>query len=107
MRFHHHVPAERLTEDYRLRLLNGMQSNGPLGKVYLRVASGEIAQPVRHFWLKELLYTIKDGILLPVSDEVDKPRDLRRMLRNIRYLVSERSRYDAAVNQVLAYKSQW
>jgi glycosyltransferase involved in cell wall biosynthesis len=106
MRFHHHVPAERLTKDYRLRLLNGMQSNGPLGKVYLRVASGEIAQPVRHFWLKELLYTIKDVILLPVSDEVDKPRDLRRMLRNIRYLVSERSRYDAAVNQVLAYKSQ-
>ncbi len=107
MRFHHHIPADRLTEDYRQRLLNGMQSNGPLGRVHLRVASGEITQPVRHFWLKELLYTIKDMVLLPLSDEVDKPRDLRRMLRNIRYLISERGRYDAAVNQVLAYAQKF
>lgn len=107
MRFHHHVPKDRLTEDYRLRLMNGMQSNGPLGGIYLRLAKDEIREPVRLFWLKELIYTVRDLFLLPVTSVMDKKREQRRIVNNIRYFVRERGRYDAAVNQVLAYKSQW
>jgi glycosyltransferase involved in cell wall biosynthesis len=107
MRFHHHIPADRLSEDYRERLLDGMQSNGPLGRIYLRVGNGEIAQPVRHFWIKELIYTLKDLLLLPISNEEDKTRELKRMMNNIRYFMIERNRFDDAVNGVLRFKLSW
>jgi glycosyltransferase involved in cell wall biosynthesis len=103
LRFYHHVPADRLTEDYRKRLLMGMHSNGPLGGIYLRIANGEIDRPVKYFWVKELGYTLRDALALPFGRMKDKKQELRRMVRNIRFFLIKRGEYDAAVNEVLAY----
>lgn len=107
LRFHHHVPADRLTEDYRKRLLNGMHANGPLGGIYLRIAKGEISKPVSYFWLKELAYTLLDIFHLPFGTMKENGLELKRMMRNIRYFVAERGRYDDAVNQVLTYVNRF
>lgn len=106
MRFAHHIPRERLTEEYRERLLRGMGSNGPLGNIYLRVAKGEFPAPVRLFWLKELAYTLLDLLKLPFTGRCTVP-EIRRMGTNIRYFISERGNYDRAVNQVLAFHRQF
>lgn len=106
MRFQHHVPANRLTPDYRERLLKGMYANGPLGGIYLRIAKGELHRPKRLFWLKELLYTLKDLILLPFGKEPNRQQETWRMWNNIRYFIRERSNYDRAIIQVLDYKQR-
>lgn len=105
MRFHHHIPPARLTEDYRQRLLKGMHANGPLGRIYLRIAKNEIQQPVRFFWFKELAYTLRD-LLMTLAKGKDKKGEQWRLTNNIRYLLRERSNYDAAINQLLAYKER-
>ena len=100
--FHHHVPADRLTEDYRERLLNGMHANGPLGGIYLRIARGEVRTPVKYFWFKELAYTLLDIFHLPFGG-MNKKKEFKRMTRNVRYFLTQREKYDSAVNEVLAY----
>ncbi len=104
MRFHHHVPKDRLTEDYRLRLMNGMQSNGPLGGIYLRLAKDEIREPVRFFWLKEFLYTLNDMLALHFTDVENKKMEHSRMMNNLRYFFRERGNYDKVINQILNYR---
>lgn len=107
LRFHHHIPADRLSGDYRERLLNGMQSNGPLGRIYLRVGKGEISEPVKIFWFKEFIYTFLSLLALPFSSMREKGREFRRMTRNISYFLKERGNYDDTVNQVLAYAQRF
>ncbi len=106
MHFHHHVPKDRLTEDYRLRLMNGMQSNGPLGGVYLRIAKGEIRNPVQLFWIKEFLYTFRDLFVLQISKVGNKRMEHSRMMNNLRYFLKERGNYDKVINQILSYKNR-
>lgn len=106
MRFHHHIPASRLTEDYRQRLLKGMHANGPLGRIYLRIAKGEIQKPVRLFWFKELVYTLRDLLLLPFAKTKNKSDERWRLMNNISYFIRERSKYDAAINQLLAFRER-
>ncbi|MCF8256646.1 MAG: glycosyltransferase family 2 protein [Flavobacteriales bacterium] len=106
LRFHHHVPADRLTEDYRQRLLKGMHANGPLGGIYLRVANGAIRRPVRLFWFKELVYTLIDLVLLPFSKTEDRKAERWRMMYNMQYLVRERGNYDQAIEQLMYYRDR-
>ncbi len=106
LKFYHHVPAERLTEEYRQRLLEGMQANGPLGGIYLRVAKGYITGPVRFFWLKELIYTLIYAIKLPFNGAVANKRQERRRIKiNLNYFLKERHRYGQKVNELIRYKN--
>ena len=105
MKFHHHVPNDRLTEKYRNKLRKGMFSNGPIGGIYLRIAKGEITNSVRMFWVKELVYTMLYLIKLPLDTRiVNKRLEFYRVFNNIRHFIRLRSQYDEKINRLLEYK---
>lgn len=106
LKFYHHIPAERLTENYRTRLLDGMQANGPLGGLYLRVTKGYITGPVRFFWLKELIYTLIYAVKFPFKKSIkNKKQEWKRIKINLNYFLKERHRYDQKVNELIRYKN--
>jgi glycosyltransferase involved in cell wall biosynthesis len=105
LKFYHQIPSERLTENYRNRLLDGMQANGPLGNIYIRVNKGELQNPVHHFWIKECMYTLLYMLKLPFNKSIkDKKREWKRIRINLRYFLTERNEYDKKVNGLLHYK---
>jgi glycosyltransferase involved in cell wall biosynthesis len=104
LKFYHHVPADRLTEDYRKRLLEGIQANGPAAKIYLRIAKGEIKEKVRLFWFKELIYTLFSALFLPFNKLTPlNSKELKRIWININYYLMERVNYDKKINIVLDF----
>lgn len=106
LKFYHHIPAQRLTESYRHRLLEGMQANGPLGNIYIRVNKGEFPDRVHNFWIKELVYTLLYSLQFPFNKAIkDKKREWKRIQINLRYFLKERGQYDEKVNGLLLYKN--
>ncbi len=103
MKFLHHVPADRLTPLYRKRLIKGMNSNGPLAWIYLRVWKNNITKEVSNFWVKELLYSFKDfmNILFKLNSG-----DTKKIIKsNILFYLSYRSEFDKKFNQVVKYRN--
>src|SRR5690606_22710847 len=99
-----HIPAERLTNDYLERLIDGIGLNGPLSRIHLRIGKGEIRKPVHLFWLKESVYTLWDFITSFFNSKYEKPAEARKVFRrNLHYFLKLRSRYDQLVNRTLDY----
>lgn len=104
LRFEHHIPTERLTNDYLERLIDGIGLNGPLSRIHLRIGKGEIRKPVHLFWLKESVYTLWDFITSFFNSKYEKPAEARKVFRrNLHYFLKLRSRYDQLVNRTLDY----
>lgn len=99
--FNHHLRPSRLTEEYRSSLLTMFKVGFPAGKLYLRIFSGELSKPIKLFWLKELLYTLKDGIKIPFLKSTDRILELKRSLAQMRFFIIERSNYDKKYHKLL------
>lgn len=104
LKFYHHLPAGRLTEEYSNRLLNAMVTSNFSGKLYPRVFSGEITRPIPFFWIKELLYTLMYIFKIPFRDIPDKLQDLKRSIGQARYLLRVRSEHDKNLRYLLDLK---
>jgi len=100
LRFKHHIPSNRLTNEYRNKLLAGMIDNAPLAGAYLRIWKNNITQQVRFFWVKELLYAFKAYLL-------NRDNEYKKILKlNIRFYFQFRSKYDDSFNQIINYRNR-
>ena len=99
--FNHHLRLSRLTEDYRNSLLTMFKVGFPVGKLYLRIFSGELRKPINFFWLKELIYTLKDTTKIPFLKSTDRLLEWKRSVSQIRYFLSARSKYDKTYHKLL------
>jgi glycosyltransferase involved in cell wall biosynthesis len=106
LKFYHHLPAGRLTEEYRLRLISALHVGSVVGKLYPRIFFGELTKPIKLFWLKELVYTILHIVKLPFLGIKNKMLDLKRSLFQAGYLMRERSKYDKKLEYLLALKTK-
>jgi glycosyltransferase involved in cell wall biosynthesis len=104
--FNHHLRPSRLTEEYKNSLLKMFKVGFPVGKLYLRIFSGELRKPIKFFWLKELLYTLKDTPKIPFLKGADRILEWKRSIAQMKYFMSARSNYDKTYLQLLTiYKS--
>jgi glycosyltransferase involved in cell wall biosynthesis len=101
LQFNHHLRPSRLTEEYKNSLLTMFKVGFPVGKLYLRIFSGELRKPIKLFWLKELLYTLKDTTKIPFLNGDDRILEWKRSLSQIKYFMSARSNYDKTYFQLL------
>lgn len=104
--FYHHLPAGRLTQEYRERLNNTLQVGFPVGKLYQRIFNGELTKPISFFWLKELIYTLFYIPTIPLLKINNKSNDLKRSLNQIAYFLKERSNYDNTLKELLAIREK-
>ena len=100
LKFNHHIPENRLTEAYRIKLLEGMIDNAPIAGAYLRIWKNNLSKSVRFFWLKELLYTLKAYYFQ--KDSLNK----KLLNLNIRFYINYRSKYDEQFNQIIHYRNR-
>jgi glycosyltransferase involved in cell wall biosynthesis len=99
--FNHHLRPSRLTEQYRDSLLTMFKVGFPVGKLYLRIFSGELRKPIKLFWLKELIYTLKDTAKIPFLKGADRILEWKRSIAQIKYFVRSRSNYDKTYFELL------
>lgn len=100
LKFHHHIPSNRLTEDYKNRLLAGMIDNAPLAGAYLRIWKNNITKNVSNFWCKELFYALKAYCL-------NSDKEYKKILKlNIRFYIHFRTKYDVRFNQIINYRNR-
>ena len=105
MKFYHHITSNRLTEEYREKLILGMTESGLNGTIHNRIWNGVIASKVRFFWLKELVYTFLYMVKIPFDNQIeDKKFDFKRTKNNMIVLLKERRKYDRKVNRILEFK---
>lgn len=104
LKFYHHLPASRLTEEYRTRLLSALYVGSVAGKLYPRVYRKELTKPIRCFWLKELIYTLIYVLKLPFVNVKDKKLDFERSLFQAKYLLKQRDKYDESLVYLLKLK---
>lgn len=104
--FYHHLPAGRLTQEYRERLSNTLQIGFPVGKLYLRIFSGELTKPIKLFWLKEAVYTLLYIPTIPFLKIKNKGNDFKRSINQIIYFLKERSEYDNTLRDLLAIREK-
>jgi glycosyltransferase involved in cell wall biosynthesis len=101
LQFNHHLRPSRLTEEYKNSLLTMFKVGFPVGKLYLRIFSGELRKPINSFWLKELLYTLKDTTKIPFLKGADRIMEWKRSIAQMKYFMSARSNYDKTYLQLL------
>ncbi len=99
--FNHHLRPSRLTEEYKNSLLTMFKVGFPVGKLYLRIFSGELRKPIKLFWLKELIYTLKDTTKIPFLKSNDRILEWKRSVSQINYFMSARSEYDKTYHKLL------
>ena len=99
--FNHHLRPSRLTEEYKNSLLTMFKVGFPVGKLYLRIFSGELRKPIKLFWLKELLYTLKDTTKIPFLKGADRILEWKRSISQMRYFLTARSEYDKTYHKLL------
>ena len=99
--FNHHLRPSRLTEEYRNSLLTMFKVGFPVGKLYLRIFSGELRKPIKLFWMKELLYTLKDTTKIPFLKSDDRILEWKRSVSQMRYFLTARSEYDKTYHKLL------
>jgi glycosyltransferase involved in cell wall biosynthesis len=100
--FNHHLRPSRLTEQYRDSLLTMFKVGFPVGKLYLRIFSGELRKPIKYFWMKELLYTLKDTVKIPFINGEVRIIEWKRSVSQMRYFLIERSNYDKTYRKLLS-----
>ena len=101
LQFNHHLRPSRLTDEYRDSLLTMFKVGFPVGKLYLRIFSGELRKPIKFFWLKELLYTLKDAVKIPFLKSSDRVLEWKRSVSQMRYFLTARSEYDKTYQKLL------
>lgn len=99
--FNHHIQPGRLTEEYRIKLLTMFRVGFPVGKLYLRIFSGELRRPIRFFWFKEFCYTLKDFVKLFFIRGQEKQLEFKRSLSQMAYLLKVRGEYDSTYHELL------
>lgn len=106
MKFYHHITENRLTEKYREKLLWGMTENGLNSTIHQRIWSGSIRKKVKLFWLKEAVYSLfyLFSILFSTAIKTNKWSDSKRIINNIKILLTDRGKYDEKINALLNYK---
>jgi hypothetical protein len=100
--FNHHIRPSRLSEEYRISLLTMFKVGFPVGKLYLRIFSGELRKPIKYFWLKELLYTLKYTTKIPFLKGADRILEWKRSVAQIKYFARSRSNYDKTYHKLLS-----
>lgn len=104
--FEHYLPASRLTEEYRQRLLTMFKVGFPVGKLYLRIYRGELTKPIKFFWLKETIYTLLYIPQIPFNNVKEKWLDFKRSIAQIRYFLQAREKYDNTLAELLKVKQK-
>ncbi len=99
--FNHHLRPSRLTEEYKNSLLTMFKVGFPIGKLYLRIFSGELRKPIKLFWLKELIYTLKDTTKIPFLKGAERILEWKRSVSQLRYFLTARSEYDKTYQKLL------
>jgi glycosyltransferase involved in cell wall biosynthesis len=99
--FNHHIQPSRLTEEYRIKLLTMFKIGFPVGKLYLRIFSGELRRPIRFFWFKEVCYTLKDLVKLFFNRGQEKKLELKRSFAQMIYFLKVRGEYDKTYHDLL------
>ncbi len=99
--FNHHIKPSRLTDEYHIKLLTMFKIGFPVGKLYLRIFNGELRKPIKFFWLKESLYTIKYILKIPFMKRSEKKMELKRSASQLLYFLKERRNYDNNYHKLL------
>lgn len=107
MKFYHHITSNRLTEEYRKKLILGMTESGLNGTIHNRIWNGIITKKVHFFWFKEFVYSLLYMLKIPFDSRItDKIFDFKRTKNNILVLLKERGNYDQKVNRILDFKQK-
>lgn len=103
--FYHNLPKERLTDTYLNYLKNRIDSNGPYGSIYYRVWNSSWKEPVKMFWLKELIHSLIYLVKIGTFTKVENRKiEINRTIKNIAFYSRERSNFDRRVNHLIEYK---
>ena len=106
LKFNHIIDQHKFTNEY-LNLLKSRKSKYTLlGHVYRRALNMN-ADFVKYFWLKELVYIFVNYFKNFRFNKSYILNESKRNLSNIYFLLNYRSRYDAIINQLLKFKSNF
>ena len=98
LKFKHYIEKKRLTNDYLIRLKKGMSESRFVTRFYLDYLNGVYPKISRSFWIKELIYTLKN---LFVELCLFDTSDIQRKLKFIRFLLKQQGKYSKAVTHIL------
>lgn len=106
LKFNHIIDKHKITHEY-LNLLKSRKSKYTLlGQVYRRALNMN-SDFVTNFWLKELVYIFVNYFKNFRFNRAYLLDESRRNWCNIYFLLIYRRRYDAIINQLLKYKSNF
>jgi hypothetical protein len=98
LKFKHFIEEKRLSRDYLQKLKKGMAESRFITRFYLDYLNGITPKLGRAFWLKELIYTLKD-LLFEIMQL--KMSDVNRKLKFIQFLLLNRANYTKQVGEVV------
>lgn len=98
LEFIHFIDSQRLTRKYFKKLVNGIMQSGFISKFYFEYIYGYTPKVSRYFWLKELLYTLKELLISLYNKNYRSPRN--RFL--ILFLLKERAKYNDKVRKIIS-----
>lgn len=106
LKFYHIIDKHKFNLDY-LSILKSRKSKFTLiAQVYWRVENMD-ALYVKNFWLKEIFYIIVNFVRNFEFKKSYIEAETIRNFSNLTFLVSYRSKYDAIINRLLKYKSNF
>jgi glycosyltransferase involved in cell wall biosynthesis len=95
--FFHFIEPKRLTLPYLKKIKNGIGTSFII-RFYLDYFNGYVPKITRWFWLKEFLYSFKDGCFALLKI---KRNFAERSFKFCWYLIKERSRYNRNAQNIL------
>jgi glycosyltransferase involved in cell wall biosynthesis len=95
--FQHYMEPFRLRKGYFKKMRKGMSDSGFYGRFYRDYLFGYRPDVTRHFWMKELIYTVFD--ILKTLPKMNF--NIRRHVRLILLLLTEQDKYNHKVLQIL------
>lgn len=102
LHFYHFIEPKRLTEEYFERLKNGMSVSSFYGRFYRDYFLGRKMEVSSNFWVKEFIYTFLDLFKCWSKGRFNTSRHFSLM----KFLLSERSKYDEQVKNILTICNQ-
>ncbi len=105
--FIHNISSEKLTETYKLRLVNSLSVQKDIySNIHQRIFLGDIKGKVNLFWLKELMYHIKSLFSLIFFVGLNNKSEFNRIVYYIKQLIKENNKYDKHINRLLDFREK-
>lgn len=97
LKFKHYIEPNRLSKKYIKKLQKGMNESSYISRFYRHYLFGYQPNITKYFWVKEFLYSLKDGMFAIITA---KWKRAIRSFRLCNYLLNEQKRYNDNVLKI-------